>query len=320
MNPVSRSSAPARSSSAAARSRRRRRRARAPSSSHRGSFRAAAAELNLSPSAVSHAIVKLEKALGVALFERNGRSMALTINGEALMHHVCNAFDELRRGLETVSVQGPQLLRVHSAPSFAAAWLTPRLPAFLAQHPGIELRLAAGTDYTRFTGDDFDIDIVYGQVRGEGLVTIDLPLETVTPLCSPALADRITTPGDLLRASLIHSDNKQVRWSHWFAINNLTAPPPQGIRFDRSFLALAAAGDGIGIALESMLLAQREITAGRLVAPLAGRSQDVRYVGHRIVFPSLNRQRRIVHSFVEWLRGTFETSDKGPTHGDMWVD
>jgi DNA-binding transcriptional LysR family regulator len=272
----------------------------------RGSFRAAAAELNLSPSAVSHAIVKLEKTLGVTLFERNGRSMALTINGETLMHHVRNAFDELRRGLESVSAQGPQLLRVHSAPSFAAAWLTPRLPAFLLQHPGIELRLAAGTDYTRFTGDDFDVDIVYGPVRGDGLATIDLPEETVTPLCSPALARSITSPADLLRANLIHSDNKQVRWNHWFSINGMSAPAPQGIRFDRSFLALAAASDGLGVVLESTMLAEREILAGRLVAPLAGLAQDVRYVGHRIVFPSFNHQRRIVRSFVEWLQGSFD--------------
>lgn len=272
----------------------------------RGSFRAAAAELNLSPSAVSHAIVKLEKTLGVTLFERNGRSMALTINGETLMHHVRNAFDELRRGLESISAQGPQLLRVHSAPSFAAAWLTPRLPAFLAQHPGIELRLSAGTDYTRFTGDDFDVDIVYGPVRGDGLATIDLPQETVTPLCSPAFARSITSPADLLRASLIHSDNKQVRWNHWFSINGMAAPAPHGIRFDRSFLALAAASDGLGVALESTLLAEREIQAGRLVAPLASRAQDVRYVGHRIVFPSFNHQRRIVRSFIDWLKRSFD--------------
>lgn len=272
----------------------------------RGSFRAAAAELNLSPSAVSHAIVKLEKALGVPLFERNGRSVALTINGETLMHHVRNAFDELRRGLESISAQGPQLLRVHAAPSFAAAWLTPRLPAFLAQHPGIELRLAAGADYTRFTGDDFDVDIVYGPVRGDGLATIDLPQETVTPLCTPALAGSIASPSDLLRADLIHSDNKQVRWSHWFALNGMSAPPPQGIRFDRSFLALAAASDGLGIALESTMLAEREIRAGRLVAPLAGCARDVRYVGHRIVFPNFSHQRRIVRSFVEWLQASFD--------------
>lgn len=267
----------------------------------RGSFRAAAAELNLSPSAVSHAVVKLEKALGVALFERNGRSVSLTISGETLMHYVRNAFEELRRGLESISAQGPQLLRIHSAPSFAAAWLTPRLPGFLSQHPGIELRLAAGTDYTRFSGDDFDVDIVYGPVRGEGLVTIPLPEETVTPLCAPELALRIAEPADLLRATLIHSDNKQVRWSHWFSGNGLSAPAPRGTRFDRSFLAIAAAADGLGVALESTFLAAREIAAGRLVAPLAGRSIDIRYIGHHLVYPSSHRQRRIVRLFVDWM-------------------
>jgi DNA-binding transcriptional LysR family regulator len=267
----------------------------------RGSFRAAAAELNLSPSAISHAVMKLEKALGVPLFERSGRTVSLTINGETLMHHVRNAFEELRRGLESISAQGPQLLRVHSAPSFAAAWLTPRLPGFLVQHPGIELRLAAGTDYTRFTADDFDVDIVYGPVRGEGLVSLPLPEETVTPLCAPEIAGAIRAPADLLRASLIYSDNKQVRWSHWFDVNGVSAPTPHGIRFDRSFLAIAAACDGIGVALESTLLAEREIRAGRLVAPLAGASQDVRYVGHHLVYPSAHRQRRIVRLFVDWL-------------------
>lgn len=267
----------------------------------RGSFRAAAAELNLSPSAVSHAIVKLEKALGVPLFERDGRSVSLTISGETLMHHVRNAFEELRRGLETISTQGPQLLRLHSAPSFAAAWLTPRLPDFLLQHPGIELRLAAGTDYTRFNTDEFDADIVYGPVRGEGLTVVALPEETVTPLCAPELAARIAEPGDLLRMNLIHSDNKQVRWSHWFEVNGIAAPPPHGIRFDRSFLAIAAACDGLGVTLESTMLAEREIKAGRLVAPLAGRGSDIRYIGHHLVYPSAHRQRRIVKLFVDWL-------------------
>lgn len=268
----------------------------------RGSFRAAAAELALSPSAVSHAVQKLESALGVSLFERSGRSVTLTTSGEALMHHVRNAFEELRRGLETISSQGPQLLRLHSAPSFAAAWLTPRLPGFFAAHPGVEVRLSAGTDYTRFIGDEFDVDIVYGPVRGEGLVALPLPAETVTPLCAPALAACLSEPADLLRASLIYSDNKQVRWSHWFERNGLKPPQPYGMRFDRSFLAIAAACDGLGVALESTLLAEREIAAGRLVAPLAGRAVDIGYVGHHLVFPSVNRQRRIVRLFIAWLQ------------------
>lgn len=130
-----------------------------------GSFRSAAQELNLSPSAVSHAIMKLEASLGVPLFERDGRTVRLSPGGEMLMRYVGTAFDELRRGMETVSNRKVTFLRLHSAPSFAANWLTPRLADFLAKHPDIEVRLAASTDYARFSNDDFDIDIVYGPPR-----------------------------------------------------------------------------------------------------------------------------------------------------------
>jgi DNA-binding transcriptional LysR family regulator len=266
-----------------------------------GSFRAAAAELNLTPSAVSHAIRKLEITLGATLFEREGRAVRLSAEGEALMRHVGRAFEELRRGLELVSTRGPQLLRVHSAPSFAAQWLTPRLARFLRDHPGVEIRLAAGTDYTRFLADEYDADIVYGMPRQEGLVVMPLGEETVTPLCAPEMARAIHEPTDLFSHVLIESDNKQIRWSSWFGKNGLPAPQPHGMRFDRSFLAIAAAADGLGVALESTRLAEREIAAGRLVRPLAGRAEDVRYVGHHLVFPRSTRQRHSLRLFTRWL-------------------
>lgn len=266
-----------------------------------GSFRTAAIELNLTPSAVSHAVRKLEDSLGATLFERSGRAVHLSTEGEALMRHVGRGFEELRRGVETVSNRGPQLLRLHCAPSFAAQWLTPRLSGFLAQCPGIEVRLCAGTDYTKFLNEEFDADIVYGRPRQEGLVALPLGEETVTPLCGPDLARSIATPADLLGHVLIESDNKQVRWAQWFGANGLTAPPPHGVRFDRSFLAVAAAADGLGIALESTRLAEREIKAGRLVAPLAARAQDITYVGHYLVFPRAARQRHRLRLFAQWL-------------------
>jgi DNA-binding transcriptional LysR family regulator len=266
-----------------------------------GSFRAAAAEINLTPSAVSHAIRKLEQALGASLFERDGRNVRLSSEGEALMRHVGRAFEELRRGLELVSTRGPQLLRLHSAPSFATQWLSPRLSRFLRDHPGIEVRLAAGTDYTRFLNDEFDADIVYGAPRQEGLVVVPLGEETVTPLCTPELARSIKAPMDLFDQVLIESEAKQVRWSDWFSRNGLPTPRPQGVRFDRSFLAIAAAADGLGIALESVRLAEREIASGRLVRPLAGRCEDVRYVGHHLVFPRSARQRQSLRLFTKWL-------------------
>jgi LysR family transcriptional regulator, glycine cleavage system transcriptional activator len=274
----------------------------------RRSFQAAAKELSLTPSAVSHAVRKMEEALGVVLFERDGRGVRLSPEGEALMGHTERAFEELRHGLEMVSTRAPHLLRLHSAPSFAAQWLTPRLARFLQEHPKIEVRLSAGIDYTRFDSDEFDADIRYGLPRQEGLVVVPLREETVMPLCAPSLAETISSPEDLLRYQLIQSDNKQVRWPSWFALNGLSFPPAlRGSRFDRSFLAIAAAADGLGIALESTLLAEREIQSGRLVAPLAGKSQDIRYIGHYLVFPKPAQQRSTIQLFSQWLARELDT-------------
>jgi LysR family glycine cleavage system transcriptional activator len=271
------------------------------SAARHGSFRAAASELNLSPSAISHAVLKLEQTLGTNLFERDGRNIRLSSDGETLMLHVGLAFDELRRGMEIVSNRGPQLLRLHSAPSFAAQWLTPRLVRFLASHPGVEVRLAASTDYARFVNDEFDADIVYGPTRAEGVISVPLGIETVTPLCSPEFATRIKGIEDLTGEVLIQSDLKRVRWSDWFRANGKEPVIPHGARFDRSFIAIAAAADGLGVALESTRLAEREIAAGRVVSPLAGRARDVEYTGHYLVFPRSVRQRRAVRVFTEWL-------------------
>jgi LysR family transcriptional regulator, glycine cleavage system transcriptional activator len=266
-----------------------------------GSFRAASAELNLTPSAVSHAVRKLEQVLGIPLFERDTRNVRLSYEGEALMRHVSRAFDELRRGMEVISTRGPKLLRLHCAPSFAAQWLTPRLADFLKRHPGVELRLAAGIDYTRFASDEFDADIVYGPPRVEGLIVVPLGEETIAPMCAPALAARIVSSSDLFNHVLIQTDSKQIQWADWFDANGLVAPPPNGSRFDRSFLAIAAAAEGLGVALESTRLAERELASGRLVMPLDRISIPVRYVGHNLVFPRYVRQRHPLRAFSEWL-------------------
>src|ERR687883_1470251 len=121
----------------------------------RQSFHAAATELNLTPSAVSHAVRKMEEALGVVLFERVGRGVSLSSEGQTLMGYTERAFDELQRGLEAVAGRAPRLLRLHSAPSFAAQWLTPRLARFYSQNPDVEVRLSASTDYTRFENGEF---------------------------------------------------------------------------------------------------------------------------------------------------------------------
>lgn len=279
-----------------------------------GSFLDAASELHLSASAVSHAIRKLETSLGVTLFERDGRKVRLSSDGSALLRHVGPAFDDIRRGVEFVSTRGPKVLRVHCAPSFAAQWLTPRLAKFLSANPDVDIRLSAGVDYTRFSTDEFDVDIVYGRPQLEGTVVLPLGEETVTPLCSPKLAGLIRRPEDLLGHALIDSDNKLVRWPDWFAANGLSAPPSRSMRFDRSFLAISAASNGLGIALESTRLAEAEIASGRLLPILTGQSVDIRYVGHYLVFPRTAVRRQTLRTFINWL--SQELGLEGMDHGE----
>jgi DNA-binding transcriptional LysR family regulator len=274
-----------------------------------GSFRMAADDLSLTPSAVSHAIRGLERDLGAVLFERQGRSIRLTPEGETLMRHVERGFGELQLGLSRVVARGPQLLKLHCAPSFAAQWLLPRLRRMLSECQGLEVRISAGTDYTRFLADEFDLDIVYGTPPAEyygtagreGVIVLPIGTELVTPLCAPALAPSIRSARDLYDHMLIESDNKKVRWPAWFAANGLAAPARRGPRFDRSFLSLTAAADGLGVALESTLLAEREIQTGRLVRPLAGLCEDVLYTGHWLVFPRSRRYASSVVMFLGWL-------------------
>ncbi len=248
----------------------------------------------------------MEASLGASLFLRERRAIRLTSEGETLMRHVERGFGELRLGLASVEARGPQLLRLHSAPSFAAQWLVPRLRRLLEEAGGLEVRIAAGTDYTRFLGDEFDVDIIYGEPNSafygqQGLVALPLGTETITPMCAPGLAAAITSAAALREQVLIESAIKKVRWPAWFAANGVIAPEPHGPRFDRSFLSLRAAMDGLGVALESTRLAERELAEGSLVRPLAGICEDVAYTAHWLVFPQAKRYSRSVVLFTEWL-------------------
>lgn len=267
------------------------------------SFKSAADELGLSASAISHAVRELEALLGVRLFRRSGRGVHATMEGMALFARLSHAFDEIRRGIEDVGHLEPTVLRVHAAPSFALLWLMPRLAGFLERHPKVDVRLSADTEYARFAPDDFDLDIVYGPVRAEGVRSIPLGEETVTPLCAPALAERIATPSDLLDVPLILSEQKQVRWDDWLRTNGLSEVGKRHLRFDRSFIALSAAERGMGVALESTRLAEEALRQGRLAAPLAFNGHDIRYVGHTLVLPRAQPMGRATRTFAAWLLG-----------------
>jgi DNA-binding transcriptional LysR family regulator len=270
------------------------------------SFRAAAQELNLTPGAISHAIKDLEQELGVVLFTRERRRVLPTPEGETLLPHVARAFSDLQRGLDAVCLTGPQSLRLHCAPSFAGQWLVPRLAGLFEAYPALDLRLSADPNYPHFPSDLFDADILYGDPRQTGLTVISLGPDQIAPMCAPSLVGRIHTPADLRAMPLIESEHCKIRWPDWFEAHGVVPPAPRGPRFDRSSLSLAAAVDGIGVALDSVRLAERELRDGRLVLPLAGRSQTMTLVGHRLVFPAGADRKPALAKFAGWLLAELE--------------
>ncbi|OLS61714.1 LysR substrate-binding domain-containing protein [Pseudomonas putida] len=265
------------------------------------SFVEAAKELDLSPSAVSHAIRKLEAAAQVSLFVRNTRHTALTTEGAMLLDHVQRGFEEMSRGLAIATHEQAPPLRLHTAPSFASQWLVPRLAGFLKDHPGIDLRISASTDYAQFDNDDFDLDVVYGEPRSSSHEKTPLRIEELTPLCSPEVAQRLRSPQDLYSHLLIQSDGQSVQWKGWFAANGMEPPQSYGLAFDRSSMGISAAAGGLGVVLESDLLAEQELASGRLVRPLRDSSHSVRYVGHYLVHPRRPTQPHAVTQFKQWL-------------------
>lgn len=264
-------------------------------------FSTAAADLFLSPSAVSHAVRKLEENLGVSLFIRKGRNVVLTRDGEALLVYVGRGFNELRRGMEAVSTLTLDSLRLHSAPSFATQYLSPRLPRFFQRHPEVRLHLFVDSDYLQFQNDAIDADIVYCIDPNEGCSFYSLGHETLAPLCSPALAEQLKEPADLHRVPLIDNYQRQLRWAQWFSLNGLHPPSVLGPSFNWNYLAIQAAVNGLGVIIDSTRLAERELAAGTLVAPFAGASQDLAIGLHSLAVPTHTKNRKAVRKFAAWL-------------------
>lgn len=266
-----------------------------------GSFAAAADELGLTPSAVSHSIRKLEESLVLRLFMRSPREVRLTREGMVLLEHVQRGMEEMQRGLALVRPDEYSPLRLHTAPSFATQWLLPRLSGFVRAHPHIDLRFSASTDYAHFEEDDFDLDIVYGQPKDSPYEWVPLAVEKLTPLCAPELARDIHTPQDLYRHTLIQCDVQLMQWKGWFEANQLTPPDHYGLRFDRSAMAIAAAVDGMGVVLESTLLGERELKKGALLSPLMGKTREIEYIGHHLVYPRRLHTHAAFEVFKNWL-------------------
>jgi LysR family glycine cleavage system transcriptional activator len=276
------------------------------------SFSLAADELFVTPSAVSHQIKLLEEQLSVRLFHRMHRTVILTDSGRRYAEEVGAAFARIDKATRDIGrVAKSDILTLHSTPSFATQWLMPRLARFSALHPDIDLRLNASNDPVDLTREAVDIDLHNGarRLQPAGTMVLDLPTETIVPLCSPTLLEGehpIRTVADLRHHTLIHSEGCLVGWRDFMRLHRKTPIDiSRGPRFDRSFMAISAATDGGGVCLESLLLVQRELETGRLVAPFG--FDGLKVNGYTLNLLKSCADLPKVRSFQDWL---FEELDR----------
>ena len=270
------------------------------------SFALAAEELFVTPSAISHQIKLLEEQVGIQLFHRVHRAVILTDAGRRYAEEITAAFARIEMATRDIGqAEKSDILTVHSSPSFATQWLMPRLARFSAQYPDIDVRLHAAVAPVDLTTGMVDLDIRYGAKRLQppGIMVVDFPLETIVPLCAPALANGphpIRTPEDLSQHPLIHSERCLIVWRDWLRQHRkVKLDISRGPRFDRSFMSISAAVDGSGVCLESLLLVQRELETGRLVAPLGLEGPKVQ--GYTLSLLKSRADLPKISSFQDWL-------------------
>ena len=269
------------------------------------SFTLAAQELHLSPSAISHQIRDLEEHFGRSLFIRRNRRVESTAEGRRLMESLSRVFDVIESACNEVALAPKsQVLALHCSPSFAVNWLGPRLPDFLGQHTNITIRMtsdSAPVDLTRLK--ELDIAISYGAPPKRASVTcLPLGTERIVPLCSPKLIPAGKLSKELFATlPLIDSQLSKVLWSDWFAINRMTMPDRPRTSFDRAALAISAAVDGLGVALESTRLAERELLRGDLVELGRAELDAVEQETHFLYFRNNEATLEKVQVFRDWL-------------------
>jgi len=266
----------------------------------RGSFALAAEELHLTASAISHQVRALESHLGRPLFERRHRGVTLTAEGERLHDSLARAFDAIEAACAEVRLPAhEQVVAVHCAPSLALKWLGPRLRALAEAHPEVHVRLSTGADVPDLAVvREVDLVLAYADGRARpGVEVTPLGDEEIAPLAAPALLRRFAAAGDppdpaalVQRLPLIDATLSPLPWSRWFALQGLAA------------MAIAAAADGLGVALESTRLAARELERGELVVVGAGALRPVRQPVH-FLHRRPGRARPVVQAFADWVMG-----------------
>ncbi len=269
------------------------------------SFKAAAAQLHRTPSAISHQIRGLEEEMGTALFHREPQGLRLTDAGRDYFRAVHEALDAL--GEATARVRqghGERTVTISLFPSFAVRWLIPRLNDFRERWPDFEIELVSSVRRVDFESGVIDAAIRFGDGDWAGLRCDPLMVEERFPVCSPALAagpPALHTASDLSGAILLHNGAHQGEWQEWLAEAGVTGVQAErGPVFDASNEVLAAAANGMGVALGRTPLVESDLAAGRLVEPFG---QRIRSPGqYWLVAPTATADRPPLRALRAWLR------------------
>lgn len=264
----------------------------------------AAEELGLTASAVSHQLSNLEQVIGQPLFFRQGRGLVLTPVGEQYLRDVTGVIAELNRATERAATPSAiDILRVHTSPSFGLMWLLPRLESFQADNGDIQLNLSCSYEDVSFTAGFYDVDVRHGHAHWRDLEVKTLRPERILPLASPDFLSKhpIREPADLVHRRLINSETPLVKWQQWFARFGVPAVKSSfDFSFDRSYMSLETAALGLGVALESSLLASVLLRKGALV-PVFEAQYAVEVASHHVAYPAQNADLPRVARFLAWL-------------------
>lgn len=270
------------------------------------SFQNAAAELNVTPAALSFQIKSLEDHFGGPLFLRHNRAVELTEAGRALAPGARDGFETLAAAWRAARrVTDHASLTITTGPAFTAIWLAPRLYSFARAHPEIELRFSASLDLVDLTRSEVDLAIRFGYGPDDPTLHAEKFLEDwVTPMMSPELARSYPRIADLAKAPLIHQDDIRFLdppcdWPAWFRAADLPARDWTGQRYSQADHALDAAMSGAGVILGRGALAARALTEGRLVAPFRPALKSI--ANYRMVCMKGAEKRPQIVAFRDWL-------------------
>jgi len=274
------------------------------SAARHGSITAAASELNLTQSAVSRQIRQLEDSLDVDLFERVHQRVQLTNTGRAYLVDVARILNDLSSATHrTVTAAGASCnLNLAVLPTFATRWLIPRLPSFLAAHPGVMLSLCESNSPFEFSGESVDAAIHYGTPNWPTGVPHFLISELLIAVCSPAFRDKnlLKTPQDFSRVVLLHEAGRMWAWPDWFqkhAVDKVHSS--RGPCFEQSLMLSQAAVSGLGVALLPRFVIEDELCTGALVQPVEHELATGR--AYYFVVPESKSTSPVTESFRIWL-------------------